>query len=226
MLAARVTGLFVTALTSILTAVAVSSITKKGNGINFMKQITLMALLLLTVAACIREPVEADVKNVILKASIARMYELQPDERKQLNNCCRYVGVAPKSRKEFKPSGGYWVRLSIDNKKLAHASLLNSCGVSLRPMQCEVLELNKKIAEAFNTNYYNAIYGKGLTRFILYDAAGNKIDKTAKHGGHSVASLKRDDGMDYFTIGPVNIKPSRVSIFISTSLQEFKFDIE
>ena len=65
MLAARVTRLFVMERTSILTAVAVSSITKKGNGINFMKQLTLMALLLLTLAACIREPVEADVKNVI-----------------------------------------------------------------------------------------------------------------------------------------------------------------
>ena len=203
-----------------------SSITKKGNGINLMKQITLTALLLLTLAACIREPVEADVKNVILKASIARMYELQPDERKQLNTCCRYVGVAPKSRKEFKPADGYWVRLSIDNKKLAHASLLNSCGASLRPQQCEASELKDKIAAAFKTNHYNAIYGKGLTRFILYDGAGNKIDKTAKHGGHSVASLKRDDGMDHFTIGPVNIKPTSVSIFISTSLQEFKVDIE
>ena len=154
------------------------------------------------------------------------MYELQPDERKQLNTCCRYVGVAPKSREEFKPSGGYWVRLSIDNKKLAHASLLNSCGASLRPQQCEALELKDKIAAAFKTNHYNAIYGKGLTRFILYDGAGNKIDKTEKHDGHIVASLKRDKGMDHFTIGPVNIKPKSVSIFISTSLQEFKFNIK
>jgi hypothetical protein len=186
----------------------------------------LMALLLLTLAACIREPVEADVKNVILEASLARMYELQPDERKQLNPCCRYVGVDPKSRKKFKPADGYWVRLSIDNKKLAQASLLNSCGASLRPQQCEASDLKKKIAEAFKTNYYNAMYGKGLTRFILYDAAGNEIDKTEKHDGHIVASLKRDNGIDHFTIGPVDIKPKSVSIFISTSLQEFKFNIK
>lgn len=70
------------------------------------------------------------------------------------------------------------------------------------------------------------MYGKGLTRFILYDGQGNKIDKTEKHDGHIIASLKRDGDMDYFTIGPVNIKPATVAIFMSTSLQEFKYDIE
>lgn len=186
----------------------------------------LMALLLLPLSGCTREPVDADVKNVILNASLARMYELESHERKQLNRCCRYVGVDPKGRKKFKPSDGYWVRLSIDNKKLALASLLNSCGASLRPQQCEALELQKKTAAAFKTNHYSSMYGKGLTRFILYDAKGNKIDKTEKHDGHTIVNLKRNMDIDHFTIGPVNIKPKAVSIFISTSLQEFKFDIK
>ena len=198
-------------------------------GVNFMIRMTvytLTALLLLILAGCIREPVDADVKNVILKASIARVYMLRPDESTQLNNCCKYVGVDPKGRKKFKPADGYWVRLSIDNKKLALASLLNSCGVSLRPQQCEALELQDKIADAFATNHYAAMYGKGLTRFILYDAQGNEIDRTEKHGGHIVVRLKRDEGVDHFTIGPVNVRPKSVSVFMSTSLQEFRFEVE
>lgn len=154
------------------------------------------------------------------------MYELEAHERKELNRCCRYIGVDPKGRKKFKPSDCYWIRLSIDNKKLAIASLLNSCGASLKPQQCEAPELDKKIAKAFKTNNYASMYGKGLTRFILYDADGNKIDKTEKHGGHKIPSLKRNLDIDHFTIGPVNIKPKAVSIFMSTSLQEFKFDIK
>ena len=70
------------------------------------------------------------------------------------------------------------------------------------------------------------MYGKGLTRFILYDAEDSKIDKTEKHDGHKIASLRRDSGVDYFTIGPVKSKPKTVSIFMSTSLQEYKFDIK
>ena len=185
-----------------------------------------MTLSLLSLSGCIRGPVDADVENVILNASLARLYELEAHERKDLNHCCRYVGVDPKGRKKFKPSDGYWVRLSIDNKKLALASLLNSCGASLKPQQCETLELEKKISKAFKTNQYESMYGKGLTRFILYDAKGNKIDKTEKHGGHKISSLKRNLDIDHFTIGPVNIKPAAISIFMSTSLQEFKFDIK
>lgn len=181
--------------------------------------------LIVSISGCDNPPVNAEVTDVILDASIVRLGELGADERKDLNTCCRYIGVDPKGRKTFSPAQGYWVRLSIDNQKLATASLLNSCGPSLRPQQCDQDVLQTKIQAAFASREYQAMYGKGLTRFILYRDNGDKIDKTDKHDGQKIVRLKRENGVDHFTIGPVNIKPHTVSIFMSTSLQEFKYDL-
>ena len=183
------------------------------------------AISMLSLLGCEKPPVHANVKDVIVEASIARLGNLVPAERRDLDKCCGYIGVDPKGRKKFTPSEGYWVRLSIDNRKLARASLKNSCGPSLKPQMCEEDELRKKIKFAFSSREFNSMYGKGLTRFILYDAKGDKIDKTDKHDGQRIRSIKREDGIDHFTIGPVKHRPHTVSIFMSTSLQEFKYDL-
>lgn len=185
----------------------------------------LILLLFTSLSGCEKPPVHAEVEGVILNATAVQLGSLVAAERKDLDRCCRYIGVDPKGRKKFTPAEGYWIRLSIDNQKLAQASLLNSCGPSLRPQRCEAKELEEKIQFAFDSRQFSAMYGKGLTRFILYDAEGNKLDKTEKHDGHKIASLRRDGNTDYFTIGPVNIKPGSVSIFMSTSLQEFKIPL-
>lgn len=190
----------------------------------FQRFIILPGLALLM--ACDPIPKHANVDNVILSASIARLSNLVGPERKDLNNCCSYAGIDPKGRKKFTPQQGFWVRVSLNNKKLARASLLNSCGTSLKPITCTEQEVTKKIRMAFKSNHYDAMYGKGLTRFILYDGQGEAIDRSAKHGGHKIVSLRRDGDTDHFTIGPVRTRPREVSVFMSTSLQEFKHTLQ